>query len=488
MYWYLYLSVLFTVSLSANISIQAISLHDNSIYTLETDDTVFSGDGIKFKFISDKTQELKIYYGEIEEILSINLEKGKQYSFPYNNKWIILDDNISNEKFIFKTANKIVKTFELNHVSQKSAVPKYDILDKKDTSTHASSVNFSNKFKNLDKRIHNDLQNIKSNTRGEKEIRVFKELSRPVVLVKTDSSIGTGILISNKAEILTNWHVVKDAFNILIAFKPNTGNKLSKNNYYAAKIVKINIEKDLALLQILNKNTIQDKKPIKFSNMDTVEIGQDIYTIGHPLGELWTFSTGLVSQIRIDYNWTTNNIKHQSKYVIQTQNSISRGNSGGPLVNENIELLGLNTLSKNQGQNLNYAISIKDIKDFLKKPNKTIKMGISNFVSMESFNSLAVIKSVKAVDTKGNKILLTHVDANNNGTIDMSLVDIHRDGKWNIFYQDKNENKIYEEARFDKNKNGLIELIYIDKDEDGLWDLIGYDKNEDGVVEKWSNY
>ena len=80
----------------------------------------------------------------------------------------------------------------------------------------------------------------------------------------------------------------------------------------------------------------------------------------------------MISQVRQNYTWHTT-LNHKVNFIIQTKNSISSGNSGGPLVDENINLVGINTFSNTKGQNLNYAVSIYDIKEFIKTNFKDLQ-------------------------------------------------------------------------------------------------------------------
>jgi S1-C subfamily serine protease len=68
----------------------------------------------------------------------------------------------------------------------------------------------------------------------------------------------------------------------------------------AADVVKVDRTRDLALLQpkALPSRLI---KPIKILPSDSLEVGADVHAIGHPTGEAWTYTTGVVSQIRPDY-------------------------------------------------------------------------------------------------------------------------------------------------------------------------------------------
>lgn len=489
--------IIFFSSLSilyAKVDVSITSLHQNNIYNIESEDTLFSGDAIKFYFESDRDEEIKLFYlanGKREEIYSAYVKQGKKSIFPLGNDRLVLDERVGLEEFILES-KKETKKISFNHISQFSNIDIKDskeITYKNELSRFLNIVNFkqkSNSFKKLSNRKFNDLSQVVSNTRGKTEIKVYKTLLNSTVLIKSNNEIGTGIVVSKDAQILTNWHVIKEQNKIYVAFKPKRGNNPAKNNYYLAKVLKINIVKDLALLQLVEPNTKEDIKPIIFSKMDNIEVGQDAYTVGHPLGELWTFSKGLVSQIRDDYEWVTNNIKHNSKYIIQTQTSTSRGNSGGPLVDENTKLLGINTLSKQGGQNLNYAISIKDIKEFLESKNEIAIKQINK--SKNKNKKLNIVKVMQVYDKNNNLMQLAKLDANTNGTIDGTLIDTNSNGKWNRYYDDKNENNVHEQLSFDKNENGTIELIYYDKNEDGKWDLIAYDKDEDGIIEKETNY
>ena len=212
----LFILLFYILSLEAQFTFNAQSMHNGNIYTLENKDIVFSGDSIKFSFSSNKNEKVEIYYdnkGSLEKIYSVMLEQNKQYGFPNENNWLKLDNNTGNEKFIFKLSNE-EKVFQLEHVPLFSTINQDQIKSK--------NLLLKNSFEKLDQRLFINLADVKSNSRGKTEIRVFKELSAPVVLIKSDEEIGTGVLISKYGEILTNWHVIKDKSNVLVAFKPKT--------------------------------------------------------------------------------------------------------------------------------------------------------------------------------------------------------------------------------------------------------------------------
>ncbi len=441
--------VITTLTTQAKLNLEVVSEHKGSGYTLQSGDTVFSGDGIKFYFTSDEEATLGIFAiqdGDEVQIHSQKLDSETSSSFPSNSDWIKLDDNIGVETFIFQINGTTVKTFKLNHIARKID-PKKDIkiTEPKDPIEHREYI---------------DLAKVKSNTRGADDIKIFKELSSATVIIKAKDEIGTGVIME-QGDILTNWHVVKTSKIVTIAFKPRIGNKPSKGNYYNAEVIKIDRVKDLALLRLLNTDIVEDKqiKAIPFADINTIEVGQDIYTIGHPVGYYYSLSNGIVSSILNDHQWEAQQVQHKANYLIKSQTSSSMGNSGGPLVNKEMELLGLMTYSDTQGQNLNFAVSVNDINEFLQHTpgdfakTQHIVSHTNNVIKetalTQSHHKTTVLKEMEVYDLDGNFMLLQKLDTNGNAIADM---------------------------------------IYLDTNSDNSWDRIYYDKNEDGMIENWKNY
>jgi hypothetical protein len=93
-----------------------------------------------------------------------------------------------------------------------------------------------------------------------------------------------------------------------------------------------------------------------------------VHAIGHPAGEQWTYTQGIISQVRTDYRWKgVNDLQHFAT-VIQTQTPINPGNSGGPLLDDNVSVIGVNAFVMQEKQGLNFAISLGEITQFLARP------------------------------------------------------------------------------------------------------------------------
>jgi S1-C subfamily serine protease len=208
-------------------------------------------------------------------------------------------------------------------------------------------------------------------TRGDVGISVFRKSSPSVVLVLTanfkddkvtDSALGTGVIIDPTGYILTNWHVVNGFDSAIVFLKPVLGTEPEKNSGYGVKLIALNEAADLALLKIVKPPN--GLAPVKFGDLAAIQVAEDIHIIGHPHGNLWSYSTGVISQIRDQYDWKySDGSKHLAR-VLQMQTAINPGNSGGPVLDNNSNMLGLVAMSE-EGQNLNYAVAIDVIKAFV---------------------------------------------------------------------------------------------------------------------------
>ena len=187
---------------------------------------------------------------------------------------------------------------------------------------------------------------------GDISTEVAEKARNATVLVSTsigerDGGFGSGVVISPSGLILTNYHVIHRADKLRIFFYDP-----DDNNYYNAEVIGIDPVADLALLQLkVNK----DMLPLEFLLIESEEwnIADDVMAIGHPMGIQWTVSVGhIASTIRSG---------KITPYVSTLQHSaeIHKGNSGGPLVNEQGDIIGINTyllMPENAWSGIAYAI------------------------------------------------------------------------------------------------------------------------------------
>jgi S1-C subfamily serine protease len=220
-------------------------------------------------------------------------------------------------------------------------------------------------------RIASTLQKLGKNlilesTRGERDIAVFQKAASSVVFVLAGKgSVGSGVIISRDGRVLTNWHVVGDDPKPVIVLKPKDSAELKKELAFLATVIKIDEVADLALLKIVNPPPSLSFLPLGAAS--SLNVGQDVHAIGHPEGEVWTYTRGIISQVRANYEWKTEEgISHRAT-VIQTQTPINPGNSGGPLLDDAARLIGINSFRRISGEGLNYAVSVDTINEFLSR-------------------------------------------------------------------------------------------------------------------------
>ena len=176
------------------------------------------------------------------------------------------------------------------------------------------------------------------------------------------AGLGAGVVINSAGDILTNWHVIKGYSTAVIFFKPQGRADIDDSKAYVGRVVAQNELSDLALLRMTKLPT--GLAPITIGTISSVQVAQDIHVIGHPNGNLWSYTTGVISQIRDVYDWTySDGSKHEAK-VLQLQTAISPGNSGGPVLDDQGKLLGLIAMSED-GQNLDYAVAADVVQNFV---------------------------------------------------------------------------------------------------------------------------
>jgi S1-C subfamily serine protease len=205
-------------------------------------------------------------------------------------------------------------------------------------------------------------------TRGVVNTAVYREASPATVLIITDAALGSGVVLDNSGDILTNYHVIRDAKRVAVVFKPQQGVEVRKDLAYGAMPIKVDEIADLAILRVAAPARLLH--PLRVADISKLQVGDDVHAIGHPEGEVWTYTTGTISQIRPHYEWKEGDKAHRAT-VIQTQTAINPGNSGGPLLNNQAEVIGINSF-RIEGEGLNYAIAADTVEAFLKRPTSVV--------------------------------------------------------------------------------------------------------------------
>jgi len=297
----------------------------------------------------------------------------------------------------------------------------------------------------------------RSSLRGAQAVLLFRRISPAVVLVVSkEGGLGSGSLLTNDGDVLTNWHVVMGQTQVGVIFKPSVeGANPTRAELRRAKVVRIDEVADLALLKVETIPT--GVTPLTLGSMSDVEVGADVHAIGHPTGEAWTYTMGVVSQLRRDYKWTGETKKAHQATVIQTQTPINPGNSGGPLFTDAGHLVGVNSF-KSQGEGLNFAVAVDEVRRFLAMKTSRVaerantaasadtceprevsrgrsKRNDMNIVAFDLDCSGRVNAEIRIPDNKKLPILAV-IDRNGDGKPDIIIFDLKRKLRWDISLHD----------------------------------------------------
>ena len=159
----------------------------------------------------------------------------------------------------------------------------------------------------------------------------------------SELSLATGFVVSSNGRVVTNYHVIDGAYSAKIT--------INGTKYNITKVLAYDSKIDLAVLQINGSN-------LPYANVckKTVEVGSTVYAIGSSRGMTNTYSQGIITYADREVD----GVSH-----VQHDASITNGNSGGPLINIYGEVIGINTWTMTNSQNLNFAVFVDELDNLI---------------------------------------------------------------------------------------------------------------------------
>ena len=166
----------------------------------------------------------------------------------------------------------------------------------------------------------------------------------------TTAVAGSGFIISGDGYILTNHHVIQSAYdyNLPLVVCLNDGTE------FEAKIIGYETDNDVAVIKIAASGL----NPVVFADSDAINVGQSVYAVGNPFGELvYTMTDGIISA-------RDREVSVEGKIIntFQFSAAVNSGNSGGPIYDTNGEVIGIVTAKpvRNSVEGIGFAIPIND--------------------------------------------------------------------------------------------------------------------------------
>lgn len=225
--------------------------------------------------------------------------------------------------------------------------------------------------------VRADLQNTQQITISDQPVSqgvaVVEKVADSVVSITTEtaqydwfgrqaisSGAGSGVIISADGYILTNNHVIDGADSVYVT--------TTDDEEYEAMVVATEPDADLALLKVRNATSL---RAAELGNANDLQVGQDVYAIGNALGQYPNSVTkGIVSGLGRPITAVSSGLRgnlQEFEDLIQTDAAINSGNSGGPLVNADGQVIGINTAVAGQAQNIGFSVPINRAQDLIQQ-------------------------------------------------------------------------------------------------------------------------
>ena len=159
---------------------------------------------------------------------------------------------------------------------------------------------------------------------------IYDQLKDSVVLIQTNLGLGSGFVYDMKGHIITNHHVIEDASTIQVSFLDG--------NVTSASLVGMDIYSDIAVIKV--DSQVTTLQPIVLGTSFDLTVGEPVAAMGNPFGLSDTLTVGIVSSLERTLTAAENYVIID---IIQIDAAVNPGNSGGPLVNLNGQVVGVNT-------------------------------------------------------------------------------------------------------------------------------------------------
>jgi S1-C subfamily serine protease len=178
---------------------------------------------------------------------------------------------------------------------------------------------------------------------------IYNQIKHSVVLIQTDTGLGSGFVYDYEGHVVTNYHVIEDAVTIQVTFLDG--------NITGASVVAVDPYSDLAVVKV--SSGVTTLFPVVLGNSSELVVGEPVAAVGNPFGLSDTITAGVVSALGRE-------LQAPGDYlivdIIQVDAAINPGNSGGPLVNLRGQVVGVNTAIIVGSEGVGFAVASDTVK------------------------------------------------------------------------------------------------------------------------------
>ena len=294
------------------------------------------------KDVAKKGYEKKLLVSLIILVFAIQIATAVYFIQRFN----VLERNISeNEAETNQNFNTVNQNIGLLDTELKVAKTKVDALSESLSSTQKS---LSETQSSLEEQINALRAKTSADFSG-----IIEDTVRSVVSIQTNAAQGTGFIITEDGYVVTNAHVLGGARYANAVTAKQEAKPMTLIGYSSTA--------DLALLKIAG-----EYNKLEFADSDEVRVGEKVIAIGNPYGLSFSVSEGIVSATGRE------TAGYEGEYI-QTDAALNAGNSGGPLINTEGKVIGINNF-KIEGDNIGFALE----SDYIVEEVNKIAMGNLN--------------------------------------------------------------------------------------------------------------
>lgn len=191
------------------------------------------------------------------------------------------------------------------------------------------------------------------------------EQAKPSVVVILDgvderTILGSGFFINPEGFIVTNFHVIEKSQRVFV--------KIYDEQIHPVEVLHMNADLDIAILYV----SLINLPTLRLGNSNNIKDGEDIIAIGAPMGLDYSVTSGIIGN--------PSRIINEKSYI-QISVPIFPGNSGGPLINDNGEVIGVNTFMLEDTQGIGFAIPINEVIKYINEQGIVVELSLGSEMS-----------------------------------------------------------------------------------------------------------